>query len=55
MADILVAELDAAGVAPIDQELVLGVLAPTCCDIVAESSECEGLFHALDLDISCDL
>lgn len=53
VAELLVAELDAAGVAPIDQELVFGALVPTCCDIVGDGGECQPLFDSLGLDLSC--
>jgi len=54
VAEILLDQLDAAGVSPLDQELVLGALAPTCCDIVAENTACQGLFDALEVDLTCD-
>lgn len=53
VADLLVEQLDAAGVAPLDQELVVGALIPTCCDIVGDNDECQALFDSVGVDLSC--
>ncbi len=54
LADLLVQELDAAGVPPLDQELVVGALIPTCCDIVGDNTECQALFDSVGVDLTCD-
>ncbi len=50
VADLLVQELDAVGVSPVDQEQIVGALVPTCCDIVADNAACA----ELGVDPACD-
>jgi hemoglobin len=52
--ELLVEELDAAGVAPLDQELLVGAFVPICCDIVRDNSACEAFFDELEVDLACE-